>query len=116
MRRVCTEISQIFPQHADRMAEVCENIWRLPGVERVVLFGSYAKGSAEPNSDVDLAVFFQEQDKCLLPQYRALCRICANPELDIQAQPFHAYELLQPCGIIEEIVTYGVELRVRTKK
>ena len=116
MRRVCTEISQIFPRHADRMAGICEKISMLPDVERIVLFGSYAKGSAEPDSDVDLAVFFHVQDKCLLAQYRALCRICANPELDIQAQPFHAYELLQPCGIIEEIVTYGVELRVRSTK
>jgi len=41
-----------------------------------------------------------------------LARICANTQVDIQVQPFHAYELLQPCGIIEEVVTYGIELRV----
>ena len=116
MRRVCGEISHIFPQHADVMEKVCEKISRLPDVEKIVLFGSYAKGTAEPDSDVDLAVFFRAQEECLREQYRALCRICVNPALDIQAQPFHAYELLQPCGIIEEVVTYGIELRVKQAK
>lgn len=116
MRRVCTEVSHIFPQHADVMTEVCEKIRRLPGVEKIVLFGSYAKGTAEPESDVDLAVFFCSQEECLVEQYRALCRICANPALDIQAQPFHSYELLHPCGIIEEVVAYGIELKVKQVK
>ncbi|HWQ06693.1 MAG TPA: nucleotidyltransferase domain-containing protein [Feifaniaceae bacterium] len=110
MLRVCEDLSRIFPQHTKVMAEVCEKVSKLPGVERIVLFGSYAKGTAEAESDVDLAVFFQTEEECLIAQYRALMRICANPELDIQAQPFHTYELLQPCGIIEEVITYGIEL------
>lgn len=112
MLRVCEDISCIFPQHADVMAEVCERVSKLPGAERIVLFGSYAKGTAEAESDVDLAVFFETEEECLVKQYRALMRICSNPELDIQAQPFHTYELLQPCGIIEEVVTYGIELKI----
>lgn len=112
MLRVCEDLSCIFPQHADVMAKVCEKIFKLSGAERIVLFGSYAKGTAEAESDVDLAVFFQAEEECLVAQYRALTRICANPELDIQVQPFHTYELLQPCGIIEEVVTYGIELKL----
>ncbi len=112
MLRVCEDISCIFPQHADVMAEVCERVSKLPGAERIVLFGSYAKGTAEAESDVDLAVFFETEEECLVKQYRALMRICSNAELDIQAQPFHTYELLQPCGIIEEVVTYGIELKI----
>lgn len=112
MLRVCEDLSRIFPRHADVMAGVCGKISKLPGAERIVLFGSYAKGTAEAESDVDLAVFFRTEEDCLIAQYRALTRICSNPELDIQAQPFHTYELLQPCGIIEEVVTYGIELKL----
>ena len=112
MLRVCEDLSRIFPQHAEVMAGVCGKISELPGAERIVLFGSYAKGTAEAESDVDLAVFFRTEEDCLIEQYRALTRICSNPELDIQVQPFHTYELLQPCGIIEEVVTYGIELRI----
>ena len=112
MLRTSEEIWRIFPQHAGVMTEVCDRISKLPDVDKIVLFGSYAKGTAEAESDVDLAVFFQAEEECLVAQYRALTRICANPELDIQVQPFHTYELLQPCGIIEEVVTYGIELKI----
>jgi predicted nucleotidyltransferase len=106
------DFSNVFRCHAKRMEDVCRQIFALPGVRTIILFGSYAKGDAEAESDIDLAVFFDAAEDCLIEQYRELSRICANPEVDIQAQPFHTYELLQPCGIIDEVVSYGVELRV----
>lgn len=112
MLRVCNDFSRIIPQHADRMKDICLQIFKLPGAEKVVLFGSYAKGEANRESDIDLAVFFSEKQDCLLEEYRQLARICANPIVDIQAQPFHAEELHAPCGIIDEVVTYGIELCV----
>ncbi len=112
MIRVCRDFSHVLNQHAAFMNECCTKISALPDVHKIVLFGSYAKGIAEPESDIDLAVFFDTEDDCLLGQYHMLARICANTQVDIQVQPFHAYELFQPCGIIEEVVTYGIELRV----
>jgi len=109
---ICNDFSRIIPQHADRMKDICSRILQLPGAEKVVLFGSYAKGEANRESDIDLAVFFRDRQDCLLEQYRQLTRICVNPFVDIQAQPFHADELCQPCGIIDEVVTYGIELQV----
>ncbi len=112
MLQVYRDFSQVLNKHATFMSECCTKISALPDVHKIVLFGSYAKGIAEPESDIDLAVFFDTEDDCLLRQYHELARICANTQVDIQVQPFHAYELLQPCGIIEEVVTYGIELRV----
>ena len=112
MLQVCRDFSDVLNRHAAFMNECCTKISALPDVHKIVLFGSYAKGLAEPESDIDLAVFFNTEDDCLLKQYHELARICANTQVDIQVQPFHAYELLQPCGIIEEVVTYGIELRV----
>ena len=100
----------IFGGHAVRMREICNAIYALPEVDQVVLFGSFAKGCAVCESDIDLAVFVQNKDARLLRIYRQLARICVNSEIDIQVQPFHTYELATPCGIIEEIEAYGIEL------
>ena len=100
----------IFGKYAAQMMDVCRRIQALADVDRIVLFGSYAKGCQSENSDVDLAVFFNCNDARLLGRYRQLARICANEEIDIQVQPFHAYELSTPCVIIEEIQTHGIEL------
>ncbi len=103
-------LSDLFTHNAEFLSEVCEKIRQLPGVDKIILFGSYAKGLANLESDVDLAVFFQTEETCLREKYRQLSKICNNTEIDIQAQPFHSSELGQPMGIIEEIVDYGIEL------
>ena len=100
----------IFGEHAAQMLEICRAIATLPNVDKIVLFGSFAKGCADSDSDIDLAVFFTSEDARLLRQYRQLARICVNSTIDIQVQPFHTYELATPCGIIEEIEAYGLEL------
>jgi predicted nucleotidyltransferase len=100
----------IFGESAAQMRGVCRAIADLPDVDKIILFGSFAKGCAECGSDIDIAVFFTTQDARLLRQYRQLARICVNPSIDIQVQPFHTYELATPCGIIEEIEAYGLEL------
>lgn len=88
----------------------------LPGAQRMVLYGSYAKGTQSADSDVDLAVFFSEANSLpLLAEYRCLARICATSEFDVQVQAFSAGELENPCGIVEEIVRYGVELKLRPR-
>ena len=111
MIEVCSDFEGLFGEHAALMRVICQKIDALSNVSKIVLFGSYAKRCAESESDIDLAVFFNSSDARLLRQYRELARICVNPEIDIQVQPFHTFELATPCGIIEEIEAYGLELR-----
>ena len=111
MIEVCSDFEGLFGEHAALMRAICQKINVLSDVSKIVLFGSYAKRCAERESDIDLAVFFDSSDARLLRQYRELARICVNPEIDIQVQPFHTFELATPCGIIEEIEAYGLELR-----
>ena len=92
------------------LVSVVRAIEQLPRVEHIYLFGSYAMGTQSPDSDVDLAVFFDSEKDKLLDEYRTLVGICRNAELDIQVQVFQSAELEEPCGIIEEIVTNGIEL------
>ena len=111
MIEVYSDFEELFGGHAAQMRAICREIVTLSNVNKIVLFGSYAKRCAECESDIDLAVFFDSSDARLLRQYRELARICVNPEIDIQVQPFHTFELATPCGIIEEIEAYGLELR-----
>ena len=83
----------------------------IEGVEKIIIFGSFAKGTNKPNSDLDVAVFFKTEEPILIAQYRELSKICTCPEIDIQVQAFSVVELNNPCGIIEEIVKYGQEYR-----
>lgn len=110
MIKPSSDFEGIFGNHAALMRGVCHAIASLPDVDHIVLFGSYAKGCAECESDVDLAVFFHSKDARMLRQYRQLARVCVNSTIDIQVQPFHTYELATPYGIIEEIEAYGLEL------
>lgn len=87
-----------------------QRIARIPGVCKIVLYGSYAKGTQTETSDIDLAVFFAIEKPCLLDEYRQLVRLVSGTGMDVQVQAFHAFELNDPCGIIEEILTFGIEL------
>ena len=80
-----------------------------PGISRVMIFGSYAKGTQKESSDLDVAAFLQSaagEDR--LPAFRALTKICLRAPIEIQVQVFAESELLSPCGIVEEIVKYGI--------
>ncbi len=107
---------QIIPAHypSGKVGQILHaavsRIVTLPDVRCIILYGSYAKGTQTDTSDVDLAVFFNTERTMLLPEYRALTRLCRSAEVDIQVQAFSAAELAEPCGIIREIVDYGVLL------
>jgi len=98
-----------FPsEHADAIQKCLDRIRALKGVARIIVYGSYAKGDQRPDSDIDVAVFF-DGDGSPLERYRTLVDICSMPEVDIQVQAFDVSELKDPCGIVEEIVKYGVD-------
>ncbi len=79
-------------------------------VDRVVLYGSFAKGCWREDSDIDLAVFLSPGTPCGLAQYITLSRLCRSADYDIQIQVFSVDELELPCGIVEEVAAYGVDL------
>lgn len=47
------------PVTRGQLKRVGEKIAELPGVEKVILFGSYARGNPTPDSDVDLLVVWK---------------------------------------------------------
>lgn len=108
-----TDLQSVDRKLMKVLSDLVDPIARLPRAEKMVLYGSYAKGTNNDESDVDLAVFFGGDGQTLLEEYRWLVRICMNPEWDIQVQAFNVSELEKPCGIVEEIDMYGIELPLR---
>lgn len=82
-------------------------------IEKVILFGSYAKGTNREDSDIDLAIIspdFEERD-CIEVMELLLAK--ANLlNADIQTIPFSIEEYKEPKGIMEEVLKTGIELDV----
>lgn len=114
MRKQTARMKSGFPQMSLEMQEMLlqmrDSILAFPWAARVVLYGSYAKGCQHSESDVDLAVFVQQGYPCHLEEYRQLARICRTAKADIQVQAFSESELADPCGIVEEIAAYGIDI------
>lgn len=100
----------------ESVAEICISLVGeislcFPG-SRILLFGSYAKGNYNKDSDLDIAVFltlsFKNRDPIEL--FRQICRLCGRYDFDIQPQVFFEDEFLCPSGIVEEIVEYGIDI------
>ena len=81
----------------------------IDGVSIVVLFGSYSKGTYNRNSDIDIAVFVDFRvNKYDLFKYAQ--KLTMKYPYDIQVLIFNQEELVEPIGIIEEIVDYGRDI------
>ena len=99
-----------------------ENIWAFlikfvakaksyPEVRRIFLYGSYAQGRWNDESDIDIAVFIRNGEKEEIREvYKRLSALCYDYPLDVQIQVFFESELQNPMGIIEEITGYGIEI------
>lgn len=92
------------------LEQVVSEIKKLEYVEKVVLYGSFAKGTFHKNSDLDIAVFVKEAAYCSLEHFRIISKICRTIEIDIQMQLFCIDELKLPCGIVEEITMMGIDI------
>ena len=80
-------------------------------IEKVILFGSYAKGTTHPYSDVDLAVFSDNfKDNTRIENLKFLILKAMDFDLDLEPQPFTCDDFLNPEGFVEEIIKSGIEV------
>ena len=73
---------------------------------QVILFGSYAKGTYNDDSDIDIAVVFKEYDETIDMQLE-LMRLRRKLDSRIEPHPFREkdFTILNP--IVSEIIKYG---------
>lgn len=77
-------------------------------LEKVYLFGSYAKNSYNDNSDIDLALIYtnlNDEDKFDLQV--ELMLLASDIDTRIEPHPFSIKELSESTPIINEILKYG---------
>ena len=82
-------------------------------IEKVILFGSYAKGNYNKDSDIDLALILSEYDENdIINMGTFLLDKSLVLKEDLQPLPFSINEYKNPIGIMEEILNTGIELNV----
>lgn len=74
----------------------------------IVLFGSYAKGQANAESDIDIAVVFNRFNDDHLQAMRQLCKLTRNTDLRIE--PILLEEENDDSGFLEHVMQTGVVL------
>ncbi|HPS51805.1 MAG TPA: nucleotidyltransferase domain-containing protein [Bacteroidales bacterium] len=84
--------------------------WNYP-VKRMFLYGSYAKGNQNPDSDIDLAIFLTELPDPFQTQV-GLLQLTWNFDTRVEPHPFDEVDLLSPTPVIKEILRTGIEIPV----
>jgi len=107
MVEVPCEIIKLIEEFVKLVKE--ENI----AIDKVILFGWYAKGTNREDSDIDLAIVSRDfsEENCIDIMELLLSK--ANLlKVDIQTIPFSIEEYNSPKEIMEKILNTGIELKI----
>lgn len=74
-------------------------------VKKVILYGSYSRGSAQKDSDIDVAVVLSRIDEDFLMAEAKLFRL--RREIDTRIEPVLLEESNDKSGFLEEILRTG---------
>ena len=82
-------------------------------VDKIILYGSYAKGKGRPDSDIDVAVVSRDFGKDRTEEGMLLFRIAGEIDARLEPVPISvkAYENDTWVPLIYEIRTKGIELQ-----
>lgn len=78
-------------------------------VYAVVLYGSYASGKADDNSDIDIAVFMEDHSDSLFETMKQLFKLRRMVDTDIEPLPFRKLDFFEhdKTDFVSEILTKG---------
>ena len=99
-----TDALNIAHKYADAVKEKYSYI-------KIILFGSYAKGNYNDDSDIDIAVIFKDYSN-LLDMQLELMRIRRKVDSRIEPHPFRENEFELSNPIVNEIIKYGHEIKI----
>lgn len=78
---------------------------------KIILFGSYAKGNFNEDSDIDIAVILKDYNN-LMDIQLDLMRLRRKIDSRIEPHPFREKDFDITNPIVHEIIKYGQELRI----
>lgn len=79
---------------------------------RIFLFGSYAKGNFNEDSDIDIAVVLNDYSN-LIDMQLELMRLRRKIDSRIEPHPFRKSEFEISNPIVSEILKYGQEIEIK---
>lgn len=79
---------------------------------RLILFGSYAKGNYNEESDIDIAVIFKDYSNLMDIQLE-LMRLRRKIDSRIEPHPFRENEFNISNPLVSEIIKYGENLNLK---
>ncbi len=82
---------------------------------KVILFGSYAKGNFNEDSDIDIAVVFNDYYN-LIDMQLELMRLRRKIDSRIEPHPFRERDFNLSNPIANEIIKYGQEIKLNGSK
>lgn len=94
-------IHEDIQRFADRIKSRGFKVWRM------YLFGSYAKGRQTKDSDIDLAVFLDEDDIDGYDEAVEMMHIRRDINIDIEPHAFARTDFDETTPLIREIITTG---------
>jgi len=78
---------------------------------KIILFGSYAKGNFNDDSDIDIAVILKDY-KNLIDTQLDLMRIRRKIDSRIEPHPFRERDFDISNPIVHEIIEYGQDIKI----
>jgi predicted nucleotidyltransferase len=78
---------------------------------KIILFGSYAKGNFNDDSDIDIAVVLKDYSN-LIDMQLELMRLRRKIDSRIEPHPFREREFELSNPIVNEILKYGQEIKI----
>lgn len=80
-------------------------------VDQIILFGSYATGSAQPDSDLDICVVSKKFGKNAFTEMVKLSKIASKVEPLLEPHPYNPEALMDPWDpLAHEIRTHGIRI------
>ena len=91
----------------EKVTQYAELVRKILPVEMVILYGSYARGEENKNSDIDIAVVIEDIDnKDYLEVYKKLFHLIL--EVDETIEPKLIYRKNNNSGFLESILKDGI--------
>lgn len=79
-------------------------------IDKAYLYGSFAKGTNHPDSDIDLAIVIQSVSDIIDVQIDLL-QMRTDEDLMIEPHPFRIEDFNINNPVVAEILRYGIELK-----
>ena len=78
-------------------------------IKQLILFGSFAKGTNNDDSDIDIAIVIDETNNIIDIQIE-LMKLRRQVDLRIEPHPFKLGDFIQNNPMVDEIQKYGITI------